>query len=504
MSRPQPIQKGNETSVHIIDGVIRQISALGSDTYGGWNKLTEPKTGSTLEWEIREGYPAPPPIVSKTQVLPTKPDDFTDILTEMGALLDKGDITIGSFASGIPIVFPDFENYKPDAVATVAYWLSDQEVGETGPFGHTTISGLVQGFHDTFRNANPYIRKVAVALCDAIVSMQQSGHWIDTTMPLPKQTAHNESWRVQFALPWRIKKAEHYLSPDGSQMFNATAEPIMPLIGFHALSALGVDPFVTPLSMLARTMPFEFSLDEPRWHDLFTEVEDDSYTDLCLLQLLDTTSGRWEVFEKKEGDLQLGTFVWDEVPGSIFSVFGRLNEFEFDAIHPHDNRWHITDEDFLGSGFSPNFRERIAKSKRYGKSYTFFSPCLALGSVGNVYASSELLFADMLTEYAEQVQMSNPMEADEEWGESSRFIPSFKDKRKIKTIDQAKGAVVYWSDIIRCRTCNGKVKVLLRERPVTVIFDCPHCGESGCIDCTHLHPEADWPEERKRKKVDLK
>ena len=134
---------------------------------------------------------------------------------------------------------------------------------------------------------------------------------------------------------------------------------------------------------------------------------------------------------------------------------------------------------------------------------TFFRPLNDfMGCEGEMFPNKEMLNAYVLNEYAQNAITPNPL--DDEWGESSRFIPSWKDKRGVKVIDRAKGSDPYWSDVIRCRICNGQVRVLLKERPITFIFDCPHCGESGCIDCTHCQPDVAWPDDRKRKQVELR
>ncbi len=505
MSRPE------NQPAHIIQGDRSYLAALGTSvqsmttsTIASIQRIQEPKSGKPLDWKLN-GREQPRAVVAKEHILPTHASIFEEIKGEWLAGIRSRKITVGNFSSGIPILFSGnaFSATGPsplvdwaDSISTVCYWLASTP--------SKSIPNSAEERNAIYRNANPYLRKMANALCDSINQMMQDGSWVDTTEMMIRETATDDSWKIQLVLPWTVKDTKHNSYPDGSQSMTLSLSPYLPLIGFD-MPGWDIDPFGGEIHAITKAFRFELNLDLSRYDDLLDAGDEDTLKDRVLLQLMgisSTPAGEWQCFEQVAEDLEWPTFSWNQEAPSIHTNLGRARHLEHDRPENFE-RWEINDDDFVGDGFSPEYRERIMKSKRYGNRMEFFKPTtLAGGSVGNLLPSAAMLYAEVVEIHADHA--STKADPDEEWGESSRFIPSWRDKRKTKLIDKSKGVPPYWSDTVRCNICNGKVKVHLKERPITVIFDCPHCGEGGSIDVSHLQPDREWPAEKKRKKVDLK
>lgn len=505
MSKAQIIQ-GDENSLRIIE---QQMSMLTNDTIGRINPIQEPKGGLPMSWSLN-GEEMPRAVVAEEHILPTQMSVFEEVKGEWIAGLRTGKFSVASFTSGMPIVF-DFVNgdmRRVDPVATVCFWLSD--LGSTAEARRILIpiDPKPEIPNDDkerariYRNANPYLRKYAEALCATVLQSQQDGSWVDTTTDIIRETAADKRWCVQFVLPWIVKETKHVTWPDGSQYMLNSLSPALPTIGFDT-AGLKYDPFAGEIHALTKAFTFTLTLNMSRFDDLLDAGDEDSLVGCMLLQYMGVNVGMWECLEQTGENPEWPHFEWNQPAPSYHTNLCRAKQLN--PKRPENSEhWEINDADFVGDGFPPSFRERIMKSKRYGNRMEFFKPTtLAGGSVGDLLPHSAMLVSNVLETYSEH-ESSNATDPDDEWGESSRFVPAWKDKRKLKLIDKAKGTIPYWSDVVRCSICNGRSKVYLKEQPVTVIFDCPHCGEGGSIDCSYLQPDKEWPAEKKRKKVDLK
>ena len=78
-----------------------------------------------------------------------------------------------------------------------------------------------------------------------------------------------------------------------------------------------------------------------------------------------------------------------------------------------------------------------------------------------------------------------PEDAD---GRPIKFVPTWKDNRTRLTVAKTTG-VPFFSDVLRCEVCNGKVLVKLPKDPPFDAVDCPHCDSSGTVKTVHLRPD---------------
>ena len=481
----------------IITGDSQRLEIINADIHGLCDKtalnstkaLQEPKHGHNLMWAVNgeNTAGASGPMQNESVIMPTHLEDAQILRDAWTALEEAGEASAASFNSGIPIIFHHIRDDEtnlcvPNERLTVDYW-------HQHPIGAVLASSHLR---------NPYLRRVASALCETIAQMQRDGLWHDTTIQIMRERTTDPVRYVQFCLPWKIRDSKHNVWPNGEGSYHIQLQPINPLCGIaDGLLVDEFDPFGSN-SLITALFNYEITLSEDLVENIFPESQD-FHSEYCILQLLsgEVRDDRRDGWVKLEGG-EWPLFLWDQSSDSPTNCIGRLTHFEEDCPA---NFWQICETDFTGEdGFEPTFRERIMKDIRYGNEWVLWSH---QSKANTVRCGRDSMAFDILAAYADEV-LNPASEVDDEWGESSRFVPAFKDKRGVKTIDQSQGTRPYWSDVLRCKICNGQCKVLLKEAPIKVIFDCPHCGESGCIDCTHLQSGVDWPESKTRKVVKSK
>ena len=493
----------NNKRAKIITGIVNQLNIIEADINdlvmkssppNSMRAVCEPKNGDVMNWSVN-GETVEPPIKNERESLPTHEED-ANILRESWLEAERnGNVRAESFNSGIPVVFivTDDGQKDPDVEATLAYW---QELPPCYTY-------------------NPYILRVAQSFVDSILDMKQSGLWHDTTHQIGRETVEMPIHHMQFVLPWKIRESRHKVWPNGDASYQLRVQPINPLCGIaDGLPVDEFDPFGSN-HPIAAIFNYEIVISEDRIEAIFPADDADDYSEYCFLQLIvgeepgtvhggRPGGGAWE---RMAGEDVWPSFMWTLVHDATGNCIGRLAHYEpksnqeQDALNlPQADFWKVVIDDFGDDGFEATYRERVLKETRYGRPHYLWTHQT---EAHTIRCGKKSMTFDTLASYLLEGNDA-AMAEDDEWGESSRFVPAFKDKRKLKIIDQTQGTRAYWSDVLRCRICNGQCKVLLKEVPIKVIFDCPHCGESGCIDCTHCQPGSGWPESKTRKVVKSK
>lgn len=414
-------------------------------------------------------------------MLPIHPDEMAAVREEWMAAERSSHASAGSFSSGIPLVFTSENEMCP--LHTVKLWM------------HNTPDVDLE-----WTDVHPYLRRMAKMFEWTIANMKNSGLWHNNLIQIERERTESPIFFCQFVLPWRIAASRYTVRNDThTDDYTFTLSPINPFQGLqHQLKGIAeYDPFVgSPLTALFN---YELQLDVGLGDLMFPEAkENEKHKGLCFLQLCTLEDGGgWLRANTTESDGPWPFFVWNKIGTDPATCIGRMYHQESKM---HENNeigfWDVKESDFMGvDGFCPSLKASVMKDIRYGTKYHLLNNSTDVSRYC-IRPTLDSLLYDALTEY---VYPEESEAADEEWGESSRFVQAWRDKRNTKTIDQTKGAKGYWSDVVRCKICNGRCKVILGEKPIKVIFDCPHCGESGCIDCTHLQPGEDWPEDKKRK-----
>lgn len=88
---------------------------------------------------------------------------------------------------------------------------------------------------------------------------------------------------------------------------------------------------------------------------------------------------------------------------------------------------------------------------------------------------------------AEVTQQFERVPEDED-GRPIKFVPTWKDNRTRLTVAKTSG-IPFFSDVLRCEVCNGKVLVKLPKDPPFDAVDCPHCDSPGSVNTVHLRPD---------------
>ena len=447
-------------------------------TLGRIGEMSEPDRGENMGWHIN-GVSKPGPRISENQPMATHGSDIPGIFESFTGLLESEPELIGDFTGGIPLLYEAGSNH-PVLAATLYYWYNQ----ESPPTITPDIS-----------NYNPYLKRLAAVLVDATEQLQNDGLWVDTASSIERETAESPVLKMHYIMPWEIRNAKWNQVANGDEMYDLKLKPLGLLQGFaKELPLHGIDPFAN--GYMPALFHYEVSIKELRAEQCIPGIEkfENDGTELVhLLQYISPVAGfKWKYFPGflGSGGANWPHFMWTKTPDFV-DMF-KIEHLTVPKI------WDINDECFAGDdGFSLMFRAKVSKARRYGdEGYVYRSKDTDRFMTRPTHES---IIFDTLTEYSEVSVLENAEEEDSEWGTSSRFVPSFQDKRKLKIIDKTNGDFPYWSDVIRCKICNGQVKVILREKPTTVIFDCPHCGEGGCIDCTHLQPGVEWPTDKKRK-----
>lgn len=70
-----------------------------------------------------------------------------------------------------------------------------------------------------------------------------------------------------------------------------------------------------------------------------------------------------------------------------------------------------------------------------------------------------------------------------------KFVPTWKDNRTRLTVSKTQG-IPFFSDVLRCEVCNGKVLVKLPKDPPFDAVDCPHCDSTATIKTVHLRVDS--------------
>lgn len=464
---------------------------------GGINGLPDPKTGeNTLHWYSEKDWKndfdaMKGPLSPKQPLLPTHPGMYEDIKAEVIAKTRSGKIKFQPFKQGPKVIY-DLEQEKFCPKATVAYWMN------TNPYD-PPLKGSQEDIDSIYRLANPFIRKVANALCQTIED-DESSKWkaASRSSLVARETHADKAWHSLDVLLWVVKEVEFQEQTDGTQAANVRVTPMSLLCGVAEYALETDDPFNKTHTTIASALEFMFQLDAPRFDALMDGIpQDGEYKYQVLMQFMDSDAGGWIPMSSREN---LPTYMLNDPPASVRSNFIRAPLFDFaENIDERTmNMWRITDEDFIGAGFHPSLRSKVSKARRYGKQYRLMSGHPNINDP-TIFPTVQMLMSDIIVGASEYNMIQ-----DDGWEHSSRYVESWRDKRKIKIINKASGSVPYWSDVVRCPVCNGQCQVILIENPNPVIFDCPHCGEGGCIDCSHLRPGEEWPDQKKRKKVDLK
>ncbi len=66
------------------------------------------------------------------------------------------------------------------------------------------------------------------------------------------------------------------------------------------------------------------------------------------------------------------------------------------------------------------------------------------------------------------------------------WIPTWKDYRRVKTLDYASPYPVVWSDFINCGVCNQRTRVLFNKETKLPTVACPSCKAEDGINTEHL------------------
>jgi len=66
------------------------------------------------------------------------------------------------------------------------------------------------------------------------------------------------------------------------------------------------------------------------------------------------------------------------------------------------------------------------------------------------------------------------------------FIPTWKDRRPMAVVDYAKPRYPFWSDLLKCKVCNQRVRVLLPSGNDLTYVACPSCKDEQGVSTEHL------------------
>ena len=466
------------------DSLLTELERMAAESCWGLGSLFDPK-GDKLRWNA-----ICQPRVGKIEAIPHKPDEWIAWVEEFYSRANEFEWAT-EFKNGIPVIW-DGEGEvtidSPHLSATVMYW-------EGRPLHQYKEADA--NYDYTFRN--PYLRRVAEWVKHAIVKAQMNGRWVDTRSPMIRPKSTDKLWKKQTLLPWKIIECKW---DDKNESFILRLEPVLPLIGYDEQMTVGKYVFGGISSLFGMMASYEMQISESIMTDIFPGVEDEDYIGKTIIQFTSEDSvGKWRRMKFEDEPV----YLWDLPPDDPHNCIVALQLFESNESPLLQNHlWKVKEMDFHTEGWGANKRERVLKDMRYGNRWEFLKKCN--GTVdGFLYPSLYHAIQDTMSTYIFN-NLSTPGDPslDEEWGESSRFVHPWLDKRPVKVIDNVKGGVAYWSDVVRCKICNGRVKVLLKENPIKIKFDCPHCSESGCIDCTHCQPDVDWPDDKRRKVVRAK
>jgi hypothetical protein len=80
-------------------------------------------------------------------------------------------------------------------------------------------------------------------------------------------------------------------------------------------------------------------------------------------------------------------------------------------------------------------------------------------------------------------EMTNEIE---DGADPEGFVPTWKDRRPLAVVDFAKPKYPHWSDLLKCKACNQRVRVLLPSGNTLTYVQCPSCKDERGINTEHL------------------
>ena len=436
-------------------------------------------------------------------------DERKAIQHSLLAMEEEIDIA-GSFSSGIPIVMrreSSAHAWIMDSRFTYSMWV-DADVGR-----------LVE-LLDLYDQSPPPVKHFMKALNKRITQSQIDGLWREHDLDVMTIDGVSAEDNFEVGIGWcnlwrvaKVEKDDTIVNERGDFIYDCSVTPVSGIAGYnshwmnmdgvekcHTLEGLnGCSQFLTNAgigdyhNLLAHICRFHMGISSRKFEGQAPPQVGDV--------LIHFNAGG-EFTRRETGETP--TYEWSPDPFDELDwvlQFEELTQCEENSIFEH------SPDDFEISGIAPcSFdMDKHGDPEVFSRDYGMIE---VEGVVYFAYPSKEIMFETMLSAMVQQEDSVHPVadevEDDEDWGRSSRFIPAWKDKRRTKLIDKSQGTVPHWSDMVRCRICNGNVKILLKEVTVTLIFDCPHCGEAESVDCSHLSSGAKWPDDKNRKRVDAK
>ena len=417
----------------------------------------------------------------------------------------------GGFSAGIPIVYiRNHGEWLMSRKLTYARWVNDEQFQLEATPSLSSTKYL-------FDECPPPIRHFLNSLKAQINDAQATGKWREHDLDV--QSEGSMTTGIHFIHLWQILDVKTIPFGDGDT-YDLTVAPFTGLQGYSKLRADGENELSHRLETLSETCPF---ITESNWESSSTIAgllcrysmslntqKFDGWTpaqDQIIIQF--AGNGQFHRMRAVEGDTSLAHGLWYEWSVDPFDEFDSVIEWKEMGLRREHTRFVLDAHDVRGRRHCGYPREVDPVNNRiYGRSESRATGVTGLiqgdWNYPSVEIAEEIMLANMWATSAHPEGGEDEDLADEEWGGSSRFIPAWKDKRKIKLIDKTSGEPPYWSDIIRCRICNGQTKVLLKKQTTTLLFDCQHCGEAEAVDASHLAEGADWPASKTRKVVDAK
>lgn len=74
----------------------------------------------------------------------------------------------------------------------------------------------------------------------------------------------------------------------------------------------------------------------------------------------------------------------------------------------------------------------------------------------------------------------------EDGADAQSYIPTWRDRRPLAIVDYAKPKYPHWSDLLKCKVCNQRVRVLLPSGNTLTYVQCPSCKDEQGVNTEHL------------------